>query len=114
MTMATESERIARIEGAYEHLATKADVEAVKTAVHEVRTEVQTVKTGLQAEIQTVKSDLREEMQTLKSELQTDIQSVSSEIARRDSWNQERSPVDEMGPRHCLAWRPTAVPAIAV
>ena len=28
MTMATESERIARIEGAYEHLATKADVES--------------------------------------------------------------------------------------
>ena len=40
MTMATESERIARIEGAYEHLATKADVETVKTAVHEVRAEV--------------------------------------------------------------------------
>lgn len=80
MTMATESERIARIEGAYEHLATKADVETVKTAVHEVRTEVQTVKTELQNEIQTVKTDLRGEMQTLKSELQTDIQSVRSEM----------------------------------
>ena len=80
MTMATESERIARIEGAYEHLATKADVETVKTAVHEVRAEVQTVKTELQTEIQTFKSDLRGEMQTLKSELQTDIHSVRSEM----------------------------------
>ena len=69
MTMATESERIARIGGAYEHLATKADVEAVKTAVHEVKAEVQTVKT-----------ELRGEMQSLKSELQTDIQSVRSEM----------------------------------
>ena len=69
MTMATESERIARIEGAYEHLATKADVEAVKTVVHEVKAEVQTVKT-----------ELRGEMQSLKSELQTDIQSVRSEM----------------------------------
>lgn len=80
MTMATESERIARIEGAYEHLATKADVETVKTAVHEVRAELQTVKTELQTEIQTFKSDLRGEMQTLKSELQTDIHSVRSEM----------------------------------
>ena len=59
MTMATESERIARIEGAYEHLATKADVETVKTAVHEVRAELQTVRT----EVQTVKTELRGEMQ---------------------------------------------------
>ena len=111
MTMATESERIARIEGAYEHLATKADVEAVKTAVHDVRAEVQTVKTDLQTvntEVQAVKTDL----QTVKTELQTDIQTFKSDlrgemqspqvrtadgytvrqirIARRDSWNQER------------------------
>ena len=37
MTMATESERLARIEGAYEHLATRADVETVKTDVHDVK-----------------------------------------------------------------------------
>ena len=31
--MATETERIARIEGAYEHLATRADVQAVRTEI---------------------------------------------------------------------------------
>ena len=74
--MATESERIARIEGAYEHLATRADVETVKTDVHDVKAMVQTAKTELQIEIQSVKS----EVQTVKSELQTEIQSVRSEV----------------------------------
>ncbi|MDE0141171.1 MAG: hypothetical protein OXN19_06825 [Caldilineaceae bacterium] len=69
MTMATESERIARIEGAYEHLATKADVETVKTAVHEVRAEVQTVKTELQNEIQTVRSEMHGEIAGIKNDL---------------------------------------------
>ncbi|MDE0336056.1 MAG: hypothetical protein OXI80_00170 [Caldilineaceae bacterium] len=67
--MATESERIARIEGAYEHLATKADVETVKTAVHEVRAEVQTVKTELQNEIQTVRSEMHGEIAGIKNDL---------------------------------------------
>lgn len=67
--MATESERIARIEGAYEHLATKADVESIKTAVHEVRTEVQTVKTELQADIQSVRSELHGEIAGIKNDL---------------------------------------------
>lgn len=69
MTMATESERIARIEGAYEHLATKADVETVKTAVHEVRAEIQTVKTELQNEIQTVRSEMHGEIAGIKNDL---------------------------------------------
>ena len=80
MTMATESERIARIEGAYEHLATKADVESIKTEVHDVKAEVQTVKTDLQNEIHMVKSDLRAEMQALKSDLQTEIHTVRTEL----------------------------------
>ena len=64
MTMATESERIARIEGAYEHLATRADVESIKTEVHDGKAEVQTVKSELQTdEVHTVKSDLLAEMQ---------------------------------------------------
>jgi hypothetical protein len=37
--MATETERIARIEGAYEHLATRADVETVRADVQAVKAE---------------------------------------------------------------------------
>jgi hypothetical protein len=43
----TESERLSRLEGAYEHLATKADVERVRTDVEGVRTEVERVRSEL-------------------------------------------------------------------
>ncbi len=69
MTMATESERIARIEGAYEHLATKADVETVKTAVHDVKAEVQTVKSELQTDILSVRSEMHGEITEIKNDL---------------------------------------------
>ena len=38
-------ERVAKLEGAYEHLSTKADVESVRTEVEKVRTEVESVWT---------------------------------------------------------------------
>ena len=43
----TESERLSRLEGAYEHLATKADVERVRTDVERVRTDVERVRSEL-------------------------------------------------------------------
>ena len=43
----TESERLSRLEGAYEHLATKADVERVRTDVERVRTDVEGVRSEL-------------------------------------------------------------------
>ena len=52
-------ERVARIEGAYEHLATKADMESVKTDVNALRAEVQSAKVELHSEIAGIKSELR-------------------------------------------------------
>ncbi len=43
----TENERLSRLEGAYEHLATKADVERVRTDVERVRTDVERVRSEL-------------------------------------------------------------------
>jgi hypothetical protein len=43
----TESERLSRLEGAYEHLATKADVERVRTDVERVRTDVERLRSEL-------------------------------------------------------------------
>lgn len=40
----TESERIARLEGAYEHLATKDDVARLETRVLTMRAELETAK----------------------------------------------------------------------
>lgn len=43
----TENERLSRLEGAYEHLATKADVERVRTDVERVRADVERVRSEL-------------------------------------------------------------------
>ncbi len=50
-----ESERLSRLEGAYEHLATKADVERVRTDVERVRTDVERVRT----DVERVRSELK-------------------------------------------------------
>ncbi len=46
-SIAENSERVARLESAYEYLATKADVESVRTEVESVRTEVESVRTEI-------------------------------------------------------------------
>ena len=51
----TESESLSRLEGAYEHLATKADVERVRTDVERVRTDVERVRT----DVERVRSELK-------------------------------------------------------
>ena len=67
--MTTETERIARIEGAYEHLATKADVETVKAEVQSVKAEVQSVRSELKADIQSVQSELKTDIQEIRSDM---------------------------------------------
>ena len=71
--MATETERLARIEGAYEHLATRADVESVRS---ELKADIQEVRSDLTAEIQSVRSELKADIQ----EVRTEIQSVRSDM----------------------------------
>lgn len=51
----TESERLSRLEGAYEHLATKADVERARADVERVRTDVERVRT----DVEQVRSELK-------------------------------------------------------
>jgi len=62
-------ERVARIEGAYEHLATKADVESVKTEVNAVNAAVQSLKAELQAAMQSLRTEVHSEIAGMKSEL---------------------------------------------
>ena len=49
----TDGERISRLEGAYEHLATKVDVEGVRTEVERLRTELVAFRSEVQAAAQT-------------------------------------------------------------
>ena len=52
-------ERVSRIEGGYEHLATKADVAEVKAEIADVRVEISDVKSELKSEIAEVRGDIR-------------------------------------------------------
>ena len=63
-----ENERLSRLEGAYEHLATKAVVERVRTDVERVRTEVERVRT----EVERVRTDVES--------VRTDVESLRSEL----------------------------------
>ena len=71
--MTTETERIARIEGAYEHLATRADVETVKA-------EVQSLRSEQKAELQSVRAELKADIQSLRAEQKADIQEIRSDM----------------------------------
>ena len=53
-TASPNAERIAKLEAGYEHLATKADVERVRTDVEKVRTDVEKLRT----DVEKLRSDL--------------------------------------------------------
>ncbi|MCY3796954.1 MAG: hypothetical protein OXG84_04055 [Chloroflexi bacterium] len=67
-------ERVARLEGAYEHLSTKADVGSVRTEVEKVRTEVESVRTEVESgrtEVESLRSETNEKFGRLSSEIAT-------------------------------------------
>ena len=55
----TAQERLARLEGVYDHLATKADIGEVKTEIAQVRAEIARVEGDLKAEIADLKGSVR-------------------------------------------------------
>lgn len=58
----TDGERIARLEGAYEHLATKVDVEGVRTEVERAQTVVERLRT----EVVALRSEIHAAVQTTR------------------------------------------------
>ena len=75
MTMLEE--RVSSIEGAYDHLATKADVQELRgemrTSVAELRTEMQTSTTELRGELNTATERLQGEIESSKQELRAEF-----------------------------------------
>ncbi len=61
-------ERVAKLEGAYEHLATKADVHSVRIEVEKVRTEVESVRTEVES-VRTEVESVRTEVESVRSEV---------------------------------------------
>jgi F0F1-type ATP synthase membrane subunit b/b' len=71
--MTTVESRLSRLEGVYEHLATKADIA-------ELRAEMQSAYGELRAEMQSANAELRAEMQSANAELRAEMQSANAEL----------------------------------
>lgn len=91
MAHAIETERLAKIEGviegSYKHLATREDVQAVRTDLVGVKAELQEEGAGIKADVQAVKTELasiKAELHAVKTELagvQTELQAVKTKLA---------------------------------
>ena len=74
--MTTSEERLSRLEGVYEHLSTKADMESVRGGLVAVRADVEAVKVDVQS--------VKEDVQSVRAEVaavKVDVQSVRAEVA---------------------------------
>ena len=74
MAAKTEGERIAALEASYEHVATKADIQAVKTDIANLRAEVK-------GDIASLRVELKDDIADLRVELKDDIASVKDDVA---------------------------------
>ena len=75
-------ERVSRLEGGFEHLATKADIERVINAVQGVRTETERVRTEFQTEIGKLRTEFRTEIERVRTEFRTESERNRTEIER--------------------------------
>ena len=58
----------------------KAEVQPIKSEIHNLSDEIQAVKAELQGEIQSVKAELEGQIQAVKAELEGQIQAVKAEL----------------------------------
>ena len=61
--------KVARLEGAYEHLATKADVESLRGEINELRVRMDALAAELRGEMNSLRAELRGEMKGLRGEV---------------------------------------------
>jgi chromosome segregation ATPase len=75
---------VSELRGAYQHLATKADVEGTKVEIAETRTglkaEIAETRTGLKAEIAETRAELKANIAETRTELKTDIAEMRAEL----------------------------------
>ncbi len=62
-------ERVSRIEGGYEHLATKADLARVETEMAQMRSELKTEIGDVRSELKTEIGDLRSEVAGVRGDI---------------------------------------------
>ena len=72
------TERVARLEGAYDHLATKADIAELKVAT---QADIAELKAATQADIAALKAATHADIQALNDDLTQKIGPVEKEVA---------------------------------
>ena len=82
----SQAERLSRLEGGYEHLATKADVERILVAVERFRAEAQIENERARAEARAdnerLRAEARSENERLRTEFLTEIERLRAEAER--------------------------------
>lgn len=81
--MATEQlgERVSRLEGGYEHVATKADVADTRAAIAEVKVDVAEVR----AEVARVESRLEKRLADFRGEVNSRFAEMDAKMARMEN-----------------------------
>ena len=72
-------ERVSRLEGGFEHLATKADIERVIT---EFRTEAERIRTEFRTETERIRTEFKVETERNRTEFRTENERLRTEIER--------------------------------
>jgi len=82
----SQAERLSRLEGGYEHLATKADVERILVAVERIRAEAQLENERARAEARAdnerIRAEARSENERLRTEFLAEIERIRAEAER--------------------------------
>ncbi len=79
MTMLEE--RVSSVEGAYEHLATKADVQELRG---EMNTAIEKLRGDLRTDMETMRGDLRTEMEAMRGDLLAQMRASETRLVK---WN---------------------------
>lgn len=80
MAAMTVEERLSRLEGVYEHLATKTDVANLNTEIANLRTDMTNLESGLRTDITNLESGLRADMTNSEARLRADTASLDTEV----------------------------------
>ena len=89
----SQAERLSRLEGGYEHLATKADIERVLVAVERFRAEAQIENERNRTETECLRTEFRAENERIRTEFRTENERNRTEIERLRAEN-ERNKAD--------------------
>ena len=78
----SQAERLSRLEGGYEHLATKADIERVLIAVERFRAEAQIENERNRTEIERIRAEAQIENERIRTEFRAENERLRAEAER--------------------------------